>query len=308
MLTLAVMAAGAAWWMWRADDLRRWAWVRWLPAAAAVQVDHALGSRSPPAIRQKVMDAAMSGKLTPRQLDRTIETLIRDLKDDDKPGNALDAMYRLQVLRLDALPALGRALRSPDYQTRQLSASILREYDWSEPTGALVEVTIEGLKADSLPVQFEGPGRRAAYSGVYNAEEGVAYLSRHAHSAIVELRRALHVGDEQQRFLCAVVAGFARVEELLPRAAPLLIAHLRDTTWGADAILAQRALVAFGPPVIEYLAPAMDSGDIQQQRLLRRVLEGVRRNELLAAAAAAKGESWEPGVGIHGVSFGRLGP
>lgn len=306
--TLAVLAVGTAWWMWRADDLRRWAWVRWLPESAAVQVDHVLGSRSPPAIRQKVMDAALAGKLTARQLDIAIETLIRDLKDDEKPGNALDALYHLQALRLDALPALVRALRSPDYQTRQISASILREFDWSEPTGALVEVTIEGLKADSLPEQPGGPGRRAAYSGICNAREGVEYLTRHARSAIAELRQAIQFGDEQQRFLCAVVAGFARVEELLPRAAPLLIAHLRDTTWGADATLAQRALVAFGPPVLEYLAPAMDSGDIQQQRLLRHVLEGVRRNEHLASVAAAKGESWEPGVGIRDVYFGRLGP
>jgi hypothetical protein len=304
-ISLALAGLSAA--MWRSDQLQHWGWVNWLPTDIVVRVDHWLGNKSPPEVRGRVVSALSAGTLSPRLDEMAISSLIHELRDDNVEWNAMGAAWQLRSLRIGAVPALERALHSPDWQTRQFAASILREHEWGDPSGALIAVTVEGLRSDDLPDQRAEGSRRSAYSYVNNGKEGVEFLAKHARSAVMEMSRALANGDDQQKLLCAVAAGLAGLDDLLPAAAPVLIEHLGGNDVGADATLAQAGLIGFGPRVVEYLSGAMDGGDVQRQKLLRRVLERVRREEYAAARAAERGEEWAPRrLDLSDVYFGDL--
>jgi hypothetical protein len=269
---LLLIGAGRAAWRW--PIVAHWAWARWAPGMPLAQVERFLGTSTPKPLRDEVADRLAAGTLSPRAADTAMESLIRDLHSDDVRGNGLRAAYRLSALKAVAVPALERALDSPDWQARQLAASALRQIALYEPNDRMLRVTIEGLRDDDLPMQRESVmlGRPEVYSGIANARDGVEYLINHDERIGPFLREGIERGDPQEMLLCAAIAGFAQKSELLPLAAPILVSHLRANHIAGDAKLATPALFAFGVEVAPYLCPVLDSPDRQQRELARLIL------------------------------------
>jgi len=209
-------------------------------------------------------DIAVAGSVLPESLDE----LIRDLADDDERDNATRAMPELVALGAAAVPALLRALDSPDRQQRQLAAAVLRRIDGLTPSRRLLEVTVEGLGHDGIP------DNRMPY--VFNAAEGADYLARHVDAAADALVRALDSDDAQQRFLAAYVIARTGRTWALARTCGLLIEHLEDNDVPNDASLACQALFGLGAPALPYLREQAESPEPQQRRLAMRLADDIR--------------------------------
>ena len=166
--------------------------------------------------------SAPATELAPHTADASvIARWIRDLADDDVAGDALASNDALVDTGGGAQPALNQALWSYDRQQRQLAAWILRQRD-APPSVRLIDVTVEGLQDDGLP--YDGSSGRLC-PWVNNAKDGLLYLLAHADASRPAVVLALGSADQQQRVLCAYLAGrfgcaeYARqiCAELLPR-------------------------------------------------------------------------------------------
>lgn len=202
---------------------------------------------------------------------RAIAGLIADLADDDVRWNAQTAMWRLREIGGAAEAQLETALHSSDWQQRQLAAHCLRGLSGYEPSDRMLEVTVEGLRDDDLPVETR-KGRQTAYTCVYNAAWGTRYLLRHAGRAEVFLLEGLHSNDAQQRYRCACVLGHAGLRSGIPAGAPILLDHLRDNDIPGDAMLSAAALYRFGPDVMPHLLAALPRADAQQAQLINLIV------------------------------------
>jgi hypothetical protein len=187
--------------------------------------------------------------------------------------NASNAMWRLSVMP-EAEAALQEALRSADWQHRQLACSTLHEL-WYNRRGVsithdLLRVTVEGLGDDALPYE-------TCYTHVTNARSGFWFLCDLPDPSMAESALATGMAslDRQRRFLCAAAAGATGRTRLIEQAAPILIEHLHDNDIESDATLAVGALYRFGARVTPYLQECAATGDAQAQRLARLVLEDV---------------------------------
>ena len=209
----------------------------------------------------------VEGNRPPPADARSIDRYIADLADDDVRWNAHRAMSRLRRIGLTAEAQLEAALHSHDWQQRQLAAHCLRGLEGYEPSDRLLEVTVEGLRDDDLPVETRR-GRQTAYTCVYNAARGAPYLLRHATQAEVYLLEGLGSDDEQQRFLCACILGHAGLQSGIPDGVPVLLEHLRDNDIPGDAMLSTAALYRFGLEVMPHLLAALPEADDQQARLI----------------------------------------
>lgn len=208
-----------------------------------------------------------AGILSQRQTRWLVSALVADLHDDSAAGNASQALGSLIAIGRAAVPALLAGLDSPDWQQRQLAASVLRDLD-QPPTDALLRVTVEGLHDDDLP--FSKSAGTATW--VSNGREGIRYLIEHADVADPYLLVGLTSDDAQQRLMSAVVAGFAGRTGLIPLAVPVLLQNLRDDgTWG-NAIAATAALGHFGPAAAPWIMTQTCSPDPQQRRMARLIL------------------------------------
>jgi hypothetical protein len=216
--------------------------------------------------------AAAEGDNRPPPADAaSIARLIADLADDDVPWNAHHAMWRLQEIGTAAEGQLEAALLSHDWQQRQIAAHCLRGLEDYEPSDRLLEVTVEGLRDDDLPAETR-EGRRVAYTYVFNAKYGMRYLLEHVRRAEPLLLDGLRSDDEQQRFLCAFILGYAGFSSGIPEGAPVLLAQLRDNDITDDAIMGAAALYRFGPEVMPHLLAALSEADDQQARLINLIL------------------------------------
>ncbi len=213
------------------------------------------------------------GELQPWQNGALAVGLVRALRDDDVRGNATRALSLLRRLGNEAVPALERGLTSDDWQQRQLCAAVLRHMRGYEPSDRLLAVTVEGLRDDELPFDH----RRRYTRGANNAWSGFFYLLRHGRGATPHLSAGLDSDDSQQRWLCARAAAAAGLVTLVDRAAPELVAHLRDNTIRGDAGEAQHALRQYGEAARPYLESALGSPDEQQCRLAGELLEELDR-------------------------------
>jgi len=194
---------------------------------------------------------------------------VAQLADDQTRFNADRAMRDLRAQGPRAVADLERALRSADRQQRQLAAAVLRTIDAYRPSDAMLKVCVEGLRHDVLPYDRA----RHRYNTVYNAADGVRYLLRHAEAARRELIAALGGTDWQQRFLAAYVLGATGRGAAVNRAAPILIAQLRDNDVPGDALMAAEALYGFGPAVEPTLRRSRPlAADDQQARLIDLIL------------------------------------
>lgn len=200
--------------------------------------------------------------------------LIEALGDDDERWNATEAMSTLVEMIDPPIGLIERALDSNDRQRRQLAAHVLwrlihpRDWDERDPAGhvtpRLLEVTVEGLRADSLPWDRESQ----RYTDVWNAAEGLHMLSLHAREARAMLERGLSSKDRQQQLLCALALGLGGVTESAGAAAPVLMPHLRDNDIPEDAKWAVAALYRLGDGITPVLDAALPGADDQQRDLI----------------------------------------
>jgi HEAT repeat protein len=220
-----------------------------------------------------------------------IDALIEDLRDDDVRSNAIEAQRALRG-RLDEAPvraALERALDSEDYQQRQLAASLLRfellpsgcvytygPATWgrepdAEMPGRLIEVTIEGLGDDGIPIE-DGSG---LYVGRPNAMEGLWALTLHAEAAKEALIDGLDDEDVQRRFLCALALGFGGVDDAADEVTPALLAFVGDDQPALASWYASHALWRLGdaarPTVVRALNDAQGVRAERLRLILRRI-------------------------------------
>ncbi len=255
--------------------VRTWRWVKWIPTTALVAAERVCGPSLPLALQRQVETRVDTQVLDPEEARVLIPALIRDLKADGVNGNAERAMWLLPQLGNDALAALEAALRSPDWQQRQLAAHVLRGQPGLTPCDDLLRVTVEGLRSDDLPYERPDPSALRHYghfTDVRNARGGFVYLLGFPDMIEPFIEPGLTSEDHQQRLLCAGLAGGAHLSRLIPKAAPILIEHLRANRVPEDARFAGAALFRFGPEVAPWLEPLTNSDDRQARAIARRIL------------------------------------
>jgi hypothetical protein len=220
--------------------------------------------------------AGLFATLAPGQAD--IGALIDELRSDDVKWNASGAASRLRRLPEPPIRALRDALDSDDWQQRQYALNILwrlaephpllRREPVGEITPRMLAVAVEGLARD----EHHAIGGGRADVAMRNAAEGFRRLIPHARAARPYLEKGLASRDSQQRLLSAMVLGYGGVSESAPRAARVLLPHLRDNRIQRDATFAVGALYGLGPAVRPSLLTAMAGADEQQSKLIRLVL------------------------------------
>ncbi len=214
--------------------------------------------------------------------------LVEDLRHDDRRFNATDALSVLRSCGPEVVPALEAALHSDDWQQRQLACEALRRIGGYDPSDRMLEVCIEGLRRDGLPM---GDGR---YTTVFNAADGTRFLVQHPERARPLLRPALESADEQQRFLAAFVLGFGADVDEAARICRVLMPHLRSNAIRSDAILAAAAIRALGKSAVPQLLLSRDSDDEQQRGLVALLIahaRGAPPEELAGLARAVNGDN-----------------
>jgi len=244
-------------------------WLSRLPTTPLLVVERILSAEASPMLQREV-DERIDGGLTAGQAELIIPGLIEQLGADGHDWNAHRVMDLLRSLGPAAIPHLQEALRSSDWQRRQLAATLLRGPRFNVPTDDLLRVTVEGLRDDMLP--YDSTGSRPHTTWIDNANDGFQYLLDHADGVDRFLAEGMATGDAQQRFLCAAVAGITGKAPLMDAAVPILTRHLCDNDVANDAALAAGALFRFGPPVASSLEPLLNSEDRQQRDLAQLIL------------------------------------
>lgn len=202
-----------------------------------------------------------------------IRELVEDLRDDDVRFNALSSLRSLRELAEEAVPALERALRYGDYQTRQFSAValyglLMREDRDYMPTPLFNRVLIEGMRDDAGAFGD-------VYIGMNNARRGYDYFSNRPEEvdrAETTLVGAIYGSDPQQRLLSALILAQAGKTAYTQRLSEILAPHLADNDLMSDGGLAANALYALGPSAWPYLDPLLDSDDRQQAALAQSII------------------------------------
>lgn len=166
--------------------------------------------------------------------------------------------------------ALGDALNSPSRQVRQFAMMQLISVN-GEPSQRLLDVCLEALDDDTIPVDTKRPMAQRNWTPEGNACNAAEYLVAHASRVEKEIDKGLESKDWQHRLLCAFIAGRGGLAKLMPKAAPILIEHLKDNDIRGDAATAMSGLYGFGNTILPHLR-AMSKPDAQQL-LARDVLE-----------------------------------
>lgn len=275
---------------WHVRYIRSCAWAKGMPTPVLIVLERRVPGLLTDAVRGELEARQETGKIGRRWAGWLRSLAIRSLGDDEVDWNA---QWGCRVLWHDivgSVPALEAALDDPDWQRRQVAASILRDWEYHtrcgsgkeslagdmeayEPGGALYRVSVEGLRDDSLPRD----GRRERTTWIANAKESLFFLVRHAEGAKPELLEALTSDDEQQRFLAAAALGLGRTEGVAGDVAPILLSHLKRNRWQGDGTTAASALFGLGPEAIRYIEPHLGDPDEQlaaSAELLVRRLRG----------------------------------
>lgn len=268
--------------LWKSPTYRHATYLQLLPHRVIIFAASTLGQSSPDRLESELMSRIADPTLPAADATHAIPALIARLQHDSRTWNgwsAADALGRLLNSTNSALAAatdaaLETALTHPDRQTRQLAAGVLRRHIAANPHTApsprLLAVTAEGLDADDVD---ERTGWLA------NAREGVAFLHTHAKAAAPVLRRKLNDSNPQGRWLAAVIIARAALIDLMPYAAPILIAQLADNDTRGDERVAADALRHFGPAIIPLLTPHFESEDPQLRTWCGRLVRELREAE-----------------------------
>ncbi|MFG0283643.1 MAG: hypothetical protein ACF8R7_04415 [Phycisphaerales bacterium JB039] len=248
---------------WTIPIVKTGAWVRYVPAPA-LALTAGSDPRTDP-LRAELDRRVLDNELPGWAISGAAATFVRDLRDDDQQYNGLHAMDMLRRLGPEAIGALEAALHSDDLQQRQLAASVLRAIPQYQPSARMLQVTVEGLSSRAR--SWERDTFTPASLG-----RGVRYLSTLGDSAAWAIEDGLRSDDAQQRFACAVAAGFGRCDSLVDLAAPVLIEHLADNNLAGDARVAAPALLGLGEAARPWLEAFAEAPDRQQRDTVQLIL------------------------------------
>jgi HEAT repeat protein len=229
---------------------------------------------------------------------REIAGLIEDLRDDEIKGNAGHAVDALCAAGPEVLLPLQRALRSTDFQQRQLAGFLLVGRDDAPLVQALADVLVEGL-GDDLP-----PGAPGAHGSI---ELRYGFDLRQLYREILSLRPALFQlglprltplldsSNPWLRFDVARIFAAQHSELARERTLAVLLEHLEDNDDSTDARITLPAIAGFGAdalPVLERHSPGHDD---QQRALLGHLI-------WLCAPASPCAHELKP-EGFHALGF-----
>lgn len=228
------------------------------------------------------------------------------LAADEVVGNAMRALRVLHQAGSEAEAPLRAALRSGDWQQRQLAGHLLRRRA-AQPSAALLGVSIEALRDDW---SFYGDGRPQGPNLLLaNARSALFYLAAQAEQGTGELRACLSSDDAQQRFLAAVLLGLRGDGQEVERCCAILLPHLAANDLPDDASLALAALHGLGAPVQARLARLQRPLDSQARAAwewLERPL--AERPERLAVICRRHAIGLHGGVRLCWRDFNRRAP
>jgi hypothetical protein len=295
---VVIALAGAVWAVGRTGDR----WPTLVPTLALVVTERSLDGHNPERLRTELEVRIRERSLNSLEASILIPRCISDLASDDDTYNAMNAMWDLFRLGRHSAPALQRALRSEDWQQRQLAADVLRDlthpwwndkHDRRDPplkreeiaTDAMFRVSIEALKFDDLPRTLRASPSRAAYSYINNACSAFEFLLHFPDRTCAMVEPGLSSGDMQERFLSAALVAACGRGALQERAIPILIEHLKDNNVDGDSHFAAWALGQAGPAAMPYLARALEDSDEQARRYAAAILKAFSSAEGVGLSA-----------------------
>lgn len=197
------------------------------------------------------------------------ETLIQWLHSDAIRGNAIAAANELaQRTDESKVALLEKALVSPDWQQRQLSADLLRMNKEYKPSERLIEVTIEALQDDNFPTN-----QQSYVVFLFNAFQSTRYLLDHPMTGTDQLEEAIGSDDAQQKFLAAYILAATNRGMNRRALAEILLPHLKHNEREGDACMAVHALYRLGSDIFPLLQPLAASDDTQESAAVRFLLD-----------------------------------
>jgi len=221
------------------------------------------------------IEGAESSPLFEVGLVLSLADAVENLRHDSVPWNASNAMYFLRRHAEAARPLLEAVLDSEDHQQRQMAAAVLRRIKSYRPTPRMLEVTVEGLGDDVLPVGRRPGDSRVTTTYVFNAADGVRWFLRdraRIRAAELLLLEALWSDDYQQCFLAAYLLGVAGCTSAPGDVFRVLAPHLADNEIRSDANMAAAGLYGLGPAIVPTLRARLRVADPQEEILLRLLI------------------------------------
>ena len=283
---------------------------------------------------QVEMDAyETSRQLIRRQLAEDGEVaLLEHLRSDDLRWNATlsaDKLVRAindsSEVRATLRPHLEQHLASSDQQLRVLATSLcvrveVREARSGQPISPHPEIRAAALRWLTSPysasdrLEFET-------SATPSAAMAKEFCLLHAAWMEQDLLGLMGGGDQEERFVAAVVLGNAARTRHCERIAAVLVPHLRDNKIEGDALEAMHALKRLGSPVIPFLESALESSTDKQERVclestlaeikspgssrkIKQAVDGMPISRRCAHPAADWAPRWVPGYVLDSTSAG----
>lgn len=246
-------------------------------AAEASAARTALREPEPvPVLAEVVPEPANPAPLcTPAEL----AALVEDLRDDTIRFNAGHALWILGQAGPEVIPLLERALRSSDWQQRQMAGWLLARREDAPASQALADVLVEALQEDELPygTRYEPAlGQRVRATTFVDNRELARHALRHDAAlfrlAEAGLARALYAPEELTRAEAAWLLASHRSGLARTAVVNTLLEHLGDNEVQGDAALALRGLGCLGEEALPGIENAWPGSDTQQQMLLAHLL------------------------------------
>jgi LysM domain len=204
-----------------------------------------------------------------------IRKLVRDLRDDDVPHNALRAYYELMERRCQAASFLEEALYDGDFQCRHAAAQLLRasmDCPNFKVSDRLIEVTFEALdqehdQSDLAECIWLGDGYRLLQ------ETGVYARVRN------RILNNLNGTNGRARLYSSLLAAQHGESTYMHQLARILIPHLADNDLHGDAAVSAHALFQLGPAALPYLQSHRNSPDRQQAEMTELICTALETGE-----------------------------
>ena len=221
-------------------------------------------------IRNEVRARVFNGSLTGRSASLLCESLVKEFREDEIRWNATEAEDMLMTLWPVGKEVLELETIAGDVQSRIVATRILRR-KCREPSDILIAACVADLQDDTGLVDW--------YMGRWNAKMATFYLLDWWSLSKQYVLEALDSEDEQQRFLAAVIAGYAGATSRVETIVALLVPHLLDNDISNDSRIATPALYHLGPNAIPYLREQLQHSDAQGRRILFHLIERLEHPE-----------------------------
>lgn len=235
---------------------------------------------------------------------------LAQLRDDDIPRNAMQAMRQLRALDCatdpNLRPLLVACLKSQDLQQRSLIASYL--YARSQaPEEELLLAAAMDIGDDIVPrphksIYFQGypedwtrDDRLGLPPTLHNARQAAQLLLHEGQRAWPHLLKRLHASDPQERFLSAVLLARTGCSKKTKLTVTILVTHLKHNDWKGDATIACRALYGLADQALPHLRALGGITDPQAHKLLRLVIKEIEDPSPNASQAYERALRMAPG-------------